>query len=232
MLTEIHSDLCCVYASNHFGPVCNSINVTEIGQEATVKSVTIVSDSQLFQIKNSFLKAGSSRYDNGGASSSADLGHDCDGAFLVEKAGQTFLVLLELKSSYSKSSLEKAKKQFLSSYHNLISEFLGLSSFDPSRLKVCCMLASHPLSDENKTKYLKWKQIGNGLDGFCKRALHYALHPDTHTLFQKSEDPTINEAPIKVTHLFNEAPLFHLAVPEGSDSETFNVDSLLSKILP
>lgn len=231
MLTEIYFDLCRVYASNHFGPICNSVQVTETGEEATVRSVTITTDSQFFQIRNSFLKAGGSRYDNGGETSSVDLGHDCDGAILVEKNGQNCLILLELKSSYSKSSLEKAKKQFLSSYHNLISEFSGLSSFDPSMLKVCCMLASHPLSDEKKTMYLKWKQCGNGLDGYCKRALHYALHPESSTILKKSEDSTINEAPIKETYLFREAQLFHLAVPEGSDSATFNIDGLLNNIL-
>lgn len=230
MLAEIHNDLCRVYSSNHFGPICNSINVTETEKQAKVKSVTITTDSQLFQIKNSFLKAGGSRYDNGEVTSSSDLGHDCDGAFIVEKGEKSYLVLLELKSSYNLDSLLKAKKQFLSSYHNLMSELYGLTSFNPSDITVCCMLASHPLKAEDKVKFLKWKNNGKGWDGYTIRAMHYANHPDEYTILLKSEDRTIAAAPIRASHLFTQAPLFHLDVPWGTDSATFDIDPLLSKI--
>lgn len=230
MLTDIHNDLCSIYASNHFGPICKSIRVIEKEKKAKVKFVTIKTESQLFQIKNSFLKAGGSRYDNGEVISTSDLGHDCDGAFFVEKDGKNYLVMLELKSSYSKDSLCKAKKQFLSSFHNLMSELHGLINYNPTDVKVCCMLASHPLKTEEMVKFLKWKYDGNGLDGYATRAIHYAMHPEDYTIFYKSEDRTIDAAPLRESHLFSEAPMFHLPVPENSESGIFNIDKLLSKI--
>lgn len=79
-----------------------------------------------YEIPNNVVKDATSFYAK--AQSREPLNHDCDGIFFSEYSGKKFLFLCELKSSFSRKEIQKAKEQVIGSYlkiHSLLSLLQG-----------------------------------------------------------------------------------------------------------
>lgn len=73
---------------------------------------------------------------------------DCDGIFCVEKEGKMIFYVCELKSSYNKASIVKAKDQIVGSWFKLLSLLNLLQSFDKSRIEVRGLIVAYEPNTE------------------------------------------------------------------------------------
>jgi len=227
MIDTLHIQLKTLFSPAHFGDIVQTGHITESGPQVTVDCVEVKTSGELFLIENSFQQSnrGLFNYRNQGT----PLACDCDGVAAVELEGENYLVFIELKSSYTDSQIIKARKQLLTGYYNIMTQLNCTQVFHRNDFKCCCLIVSHPISDELLRRYMQWKQQ-DSIDGLHRLGLFFAMHKDEPALLCKTDVPEIASLPVSHNCLCDKIPLFHCEVPEGSSCVTINLDTLLHKL--
>lgn len=228
MLNDIHDDLLAIYYKEYVGAISDHCMTKEEERDAKVRSIQLSTSGQLFKISNGFINSKKGLfYKSGGPAN--PMSRDCDGIIIAELNGQKYIIFLELKSSYTTSEIVVAQQQIMCSYYCLMTELHGLLHFNYTEYKACCMIASHPLSEETKLKFYKWKLTG-GIDRCKERALHFAFHPDQRFDLLREDVSDLKDKPFSNNHMFSVLPMFHLPVLNNQDSGLFNIDYYLGQV--
>ena len=228
MLNEIHNDLLEIYCNRHIGSISHQCITNESDRGAKVRSITFETTGELFNILNSFICCKQSLFFLDGEQRNL-MSHNCDGIIIVEYNNQKYIIFLEIKSSYRTQDISKAQYQIMSSYYCLLTELEGLKHFDLGEYKMCCMVASHPLSEEKKLMLYKQK-MSVGVSKDVELALFFAFHPDSKCDISRDDMDLLKDKPFKETHMFSTIPMFHLSVNNEEDSGLFNIDKYLSQL--
>lgn len=80
---------------------------------------------------------------------------DCDGVLLFERGGQKYILICELKSSYTSERIIHAKDQIIGSCVKMRSLLSSLQGFDESEYKAIGLIVSFEPTQEQITSFTK-----------------------------------------------------------------------------
>lgn len=92
---------------------------------------------------------------------------DCDGIFLTERAGEKFIYICELKSTYSTQQITKAKEQIVGSCLKLHSLMSLLQAYQAEEWQVRGIIASFAPTPEQEAAILRLKEQNDPAANFC-----------------------------------------------------------------
>jgi hypothetical protein len=118
-----------------------------------------------FEISNQIIKAANSLY--GKVTQEKLLKKDCDGIFLTEKDGKTYLFLCELKSKFTVSEIASAKDQIIGSYLKLHALLSLLQVYKQGEFEIRGIIASFSPTDEMLSFLSKEMENDQGAIRFC-----------------------------------------------------------------
>ena len=118
-----------------------------------------------FEISNQIIKAANSLYEK--VTQKKLLRRDCDGIFLTEKGGKTYLFLCELKSKFTVSEIASAKDQIIGSYLKLHALLSLLQVYKQEELVIRGIIASFSPTDEMLSFMSKEMENDQGAIRFC-----------------------------------------------------------------
>lgn len=184
-----------------------------IGKTDTFQHLTI-NGINAYLISKYIIKNTTTLYNN--AKSSETLRKDPDGIFLIEECGMKYIYIVEMKSSYTKSNIVKAKDQVVGAYLKLHSLFSLLQSYNPSEWIVRGIIASFSPTSERVYDFIKTN--GDKGDSFCYK-------------FQRDKKYTMPEdsckkyfSPLNVP----EITLYYVAVPHKADSHIVKFSNIIT----
>ena len=208
-MMQIYNDLKTIYKDLYLSEYHNGdcFQIDEKCGEPGVDGIRIIVRSDLTNISNEFLHKSTTAYykDNDGK---PEIQHDCDGIMLVHHNNNDYLVLMELKTTYSKTNIEKAEKQIAASLFRMICRLKPLNSFDIHNCKVCGMIVSLPVTSEIKRDIKKKQNTKKRLKRYEEQACHFmrTTYPynldDTHINFSK--------LPVNPIYVKKHIPIFHI----------------------
>lgn len=212
---QIYKDLTTVYKDSFFQECHDgdTLQIKEREPEAKVQLAEIPVQSDITQIDESFLHKSTTWYykDNTGR---PQVQHDCDGILLIDYNNKEYLVLVELKSQYTKNNIEKAELQLAASYFRIASRLSLFKNFNLHRQKVCGIIVSLPYDTDKKLKTLRKKKTGKPLCRFEQQALYFIdgdrpyLLDDTHV--------KLAQLPICTYYYQPQLSLFHVDATPGT----------------
>lgn len=227
MSNILYDELTLLYHPNLFEykSVGGIVTINEHEQNAMVKFAEMCYHGKLLSIKNDLLKDCHKIYKEN-ESNSPELKHDCDGIFFLTCQEKKYFILIELKSKYNKTNLEKAEKQLAASYIRVLSRLSCLKDFDINRYKVCGIIVSQGPTTAERTKADKKRKTKQRLDRyekqmmtFCKGDTPFELnHQFVHT----------QQLPIREDLLFDKLPIFHIDC--NGSSVRFELAPILNKL--
>lgn len=211
---QICEDLKSIYKDSFFCEYHKGdrFEIKEICGEPGVNGVLVNVQSDLTNILNDFLQKTTSAYykDN---TVKPEIQHDCDGVLYVHYNNNDYLVAMELKTSFSKSNIEKAGKQIAASLFRMICRLSPLRSFDIHKCKVCGMIVSLPISPEMKRDIKKRKDEGKTLKLYEEQAYHFLRSSLPYML--DDEHIKMSSLPVNPIYIRKKIPLFHIDVEKG-----------------
>lgn len=206
-LTSIYQDI--FIKEFHVG---DRVQIRENNGTPGVSGVTIEVKSDITSIDHSFLNRSTSVYYKNNTCK-PEVQHDCDGILLVNYNNEDFLIVMELKTSYSYTNIKKAEKQLTASLFRVLCRLNPLNSFDIHQYKMCGIIVSLPVPSEIKRDIRKKKNAKIALKRFELQADHFLKKSVPYNL----EDCHIKMCNLPVKSLFikNPLPLFHIDVGFG-----------------
>lgn len=224
---QIYNDLTSIYKDDFFCDchAGDTITVKEVDGKPKVVDVNIQVLSDIMFIKSDFLQGSSSKYfkDN---QSKPEVQHDCDGIMIVHYQGDDYLVLLELKSDYTRDSIKKAEKQLAASYFRIMHYLAPLRKFNCYACKVCGIIVSLPVDTETKRDIRKKKNVRHALTRFEQQAEHFIKKSSPYML--KDDVTCIGKLPVHPQYVIDPLPLFHIDANPGST--TIDIYNSLKKL--
>lgn len=221
-MMQIYNDLKTIYKDLYLSEYHNgdSFQIDEKCGEPGVDGVRIIVHSDLTNISNEFLHKTTSSYykDNDGK---PEIQHDCDGIMFIHHNNNDYLVIMELKSTYSKKNIEKAEKQIAASLFRMICRLKPLNSFDIHKCKVCGMIVSLPVTSEIKRDIKKKQNAKKQLKRYEEQACHFMRTMYPYNLDDKHIK--MSNLPVNPIYVKKHIPLFHIDVEKGvSDIDIYN----------
>lgn len=205
------------------------INEHESG--SSINAVNIHYQGQLLSIDNKFLKNSHDIYpDNTSRHPYPELKHDCDGILIISVREQKYIILLELKSTYSKTNIRKAEKQLVASYMRLVSRLNCLDNFDINSYKKCAIIISHQLDPNELLKISRKKKISGILSRYEKQALIHHANKNIKSYEMDKIYSQLCQLPIKKELYFDYLPIFHGKINNDCNSGDINIENFLRKI--
>ena len=207
---------------NKIYPAYQSSNVTDctfdeddnIGKSDTLQHLTINGINACL-IPKYIIKDITSLYNN--AKSDETLRKDPDGIFLIEEGGMKYIYIVEMKSSYTKSNIVKAKSQVVGAYLKLHSLFSLLQSYHPSEWIVRGIIASFSPTVEKVQDFIRRKTTGDIVSSFC-----YNLQRDKKYIMPE-ENCKKYFFPLNVP----EITLYYVAVPGMANNHTIDFRNII-----
>lgn len=151
------------------------------------------------------------------AESNDVLRKDPDGIFLIEESGIKYIYIVEMKSSYSKSNIVKAKDQVVGSYLKLHSLFSLLQSYNPTEWIVRGIIASFSPEKERVLEFMRRKDDGDIGSSFC-----YIFQRDKKYIMPESNCKRCF-SPLNVP----EVTLYYVGVPLKADRYTVDFKNII-----
>lgn len=157
------------------------------------------------------------------------FGYDCDGIFICEKGGKKYFIFNELKSTFDSSDIFHAKQQIISSYLKLNMLLHVTQGYRNEDFEIKGFIFSHP----PKPSYLKVIKDSLRFPPFSKLRLDGEFTGDfieTHKgrkTYKPNELTSLRGIKLGERGIFREMELFHIAVPEGSDTIELDLDIFL-----
>ena len=221
-MMKICDDLKSIYRDTYFCEYQDgdTIEILEERGDPDVTGVSINVKSELTNIQSDFLHNSTSSYYKRNTCK-PEIQHDCDGIMLLHYKNDDFLVLLELKSHFTKTNIEKAEKQIAASLFRMICRLKPLNSFDVHNCKVCGIIVSLPVSDETKRDIRVRKNAGKKLKRFEEQAYHFLRKSQPYLL--EDEHIGLSKLPVNPVYIKKQIPLFHIDVKKGfSEIDIYN----------
>lgn len=135
-----------------------------LGKVGTLQHLTLHGING-FVLPNTLIKDDSSIFKK--AHAPELLTKDCDGIFLTERAGEKFIYICELKSTYSTQQITKAKEQIVGSCLKLHSLMSLLQAYQAEEWQVRGIIASFAPTPEQEAAILRLKEQNDTAANFC-----------------------------------------------------------------
>ena len=221
-MMQIYNDLKSIYKDLYLSEYHNGdiIQINENCGNPDVEGVRIKVQSDLTNISNEFLHKTTSTYykENQGK---PELQHDCDGIMLIHHNNNDYLVIMELKSTYCKDSVEKAEKQIAASLFRMICRLKPLNSFNIHSCKICGVIVSLPINSEIKRDIKKKQNAKKQLRRFEEQAYHFLR--TTYPYMLDDNCIKMSNLPVNPIYVQKQIPLFHIDVEKGiTDIDIYN----------
>lgn len=219
---RIHDDLIAIYQDRfvseyHQGDCCR---IEESNGEPGVEGVNIKVLSDMTSIDHSFLDHTTTLYYKNNTCK-PEVQHDCDGILLVNFNNVDYLVLMELKTSYTCTNIKKAEKQLAASMFRVLCRLYPLTSFNIHQYKVCGIIVSLPVGAELKRDIIKKKNANVTLRRYEEQAAHFLKKSDPYNL--DDTHVKIGNLPVNQVFVKNPLPIFHIDVEKGvSEIDIYN----------
>lgn len=202
-----------VYPGYHSSNVvdCTFDEDENIGKSDTFQHLTIKGINACL-IPKHITKDITSLYNN--AHSNETLKKDPDGIFLIEDNGMKYIYIVEMKSSYTKDNIVKAKNQVVGAYLKLHSLFSLLQSYNASDWIVRGIIVSFSPTAEKVMGFIKNNNIENSFCNKFQRDKKYKMPEENCKRFF---------SPLNVP----EITLYHVAVPGKADSYVVDFKNII-----
>lgn len=213
--------------ANKFDIVFPNFSTIQFDGSYTVKEPQNEKNGKLYQLTMTGIKGFAFPHEMSGISSSfAEKGgvkinkyeylqHDCDGIMLFEHNGQKYILLSELKSTFSSSKIDYAKNQLVGSYMKIIGILSIFQGFKIQDYKVAGIIASFAPTDEQINSLSKTEDK--------KNVFAISLNRDRYK-FMSAEKCNEFFAPLEV----GDFPIYYVPVNNDQTSYSVNVINLLN----
>lgn len=138
------------------------------------------------------------------------LSHECDGILICDYNGKKYLVIIELKSSYTVTNIKKARLQLQASYVKIMSILNMLDGCNIDDFECCCFIVSLEPDAETISHFRKRALLlGNKycIEKFC---LKLAKSKDKKVLLERKFSEII-KLKINSKLIFNILPIYHVS---------------------
>ncbi len=138
------------------------------------------------------------------------LSHECDGILICDYNGKKYLVIIELKSSYTVANIKKARLQLQASYVKIMSILNMLDGCSIDDFECCCFIVSLEPDTETISHFRK-KALLLG-DKYCieKFCLKLVKSNDKKVLLERKFSEII-KLKINSKLIFNILPIYHVS---------------------
>ena len=211
---KIYDDLIAIYQDLFFREYHSgdSFQIDESNGEPGVEGVVVNVLSDMTCIDHSFLHRSTSAYYKNNTCL-PHVQHDCDGVLIIHFNNEDFLVLMELKTSYSRTNIEKAEKQLAASLFRILCRLNPLNSFNIHQYKICGIIVSLPVETELMRDIMKKKNAKVTLRRYEEQAIHFLKKSEPYYL--DDSHVKIGSLPVNPIYVKTPLPLFHINAQKG-----------------